>query len=304
MLRIAIPKGSLQEGAFRLFEMAEISIRRKSNRGYLLAIDDPRISEALLLRPQEIARYVMDGEFDLGITGCDWVRETEAVVQEVTDLKFSKRGWSPVKIVLATNNDNEVDLPKDIRPDAKIVTEYPRLTKRYFRNLNKRKVKIRMSHGATEGKVPRLADYLVDITETGETLKLNNMKIIDTILVSSTKLIANKASWENDEKRAAIEDIALLLKGVIKAIDDKALIKMNIPKDDLKELMVYIPALRPPTISSIYIGKDQQSEYDKGFEWIMVETVVRKSELNVILPNLRKLGARDILELSIAKMIP
>lgn len=303
MLRIAIPKGSLEEGAFRLFEMAEISIRRKSNRGYQLAIDDPRINEALLLRPQEIARYVMDGEFDLGITGCDWVRETETVVHEVTDLRFSKRGWSPVKIVLATNIENEVNLPEDIRPDAKIVTEYPRLTKRYFRNLNKRKVKIRMSHGATEGKVPRLADYLVDITETGETLRRNNMKIIDTILVSSTKLIANKTSWEDDEKRVAIEDIALLLQGVIKAMD-KALIKMNIPKDDLKKLMAYLPALRPPTISLIYIGKDQQSEYDKNLEWTMVETVVRKSELNEILPNLRELGARDIVELSISKMVP
>lgn len=300
MLRIAIPKGSLEEGTFRLFKNADIPILRKSNRDYNLRIDDPRVEEALLLRPQEIPRYISEGEFDLGITGYDWICETESVVQEVADLRFSKQSWSKVRIILATDGNNPVEKPEDIPVNSRIVTEYPRLTRRFFRKLGKAKVSIRLSYGATEVKVPRLADYFVDITETGETIRKNNNKIIATILTSSTKLIANKEAWNNPQKRQAIEEIALLLTGTIEAMD-KALIKMNIPAEKLDELIRYLPALRPPTINAVYFGA-YKGDIKSG-EWKMVETVVKKSELNIILPEIRKIGASDILEMAIAKKL-
>ena len=177
MLRLAIPKGSLEEGTFRLFEQADLPIRRKNGRDYNLFIKDPRVSEAMMLRPQEIATYIDEGEFDLGITGRDWIVETKSVVVEVADLVFSRGGWRKVMIVLATNQENPVKDVSEIEPDARVVTEYPRITKRFFQRLGKGRVRIRLSYGATEVKVPRLADYLVDVTETGATLVSNGKKI-------------------------------------------------------------------------------------------------------------------------------
>ncbi len=298
MLRLTVPKGSLENGTFELFKRADLPIMRSDERDYSLKINDPRIVETVLLRPQEIPRYVEEGEFDIGISGLDWIIETQSTVKEVADLKFSKQGWSAVEVVLATYESNPVERVEEIDPRARVVTEYPRLTKRFFRQNGKRKVSIRLSHGATEVKVPRLADYLVDVTETGTTLKRNGKKIIEVILKSSTKLIANVESWKDESKRKAIEEIAALLKGVI-AAQDKALIKMNVPKAKIKELVDYLPALRAPTISPFYSNK-----FYNGGEWMMIETVVEKNLLNVIIPEVKARGAKDILEINISKMIP
>lgn len=297
MLRIAIPKGSLEEGTFQLFQEANLKIRRKDSRDYNLVICDPRISESILLRPQEIASYVSEGEFDLGITGRDWIMETESAVKEVANLKFSRGGLGNVKIVLATNNDNPVNNVEDINPESKVVTEYPKITRRYFRKLGKGKIKLRMSYGATEVKVPRLADYLVDVTETGTTLVANGKKILDVILESSTLLIANLQSWNNLEKRQAIEDITELLLGVVRAREN-VMIKMNISKSKLEPLLSYLPALRSPTLSQLY-----QCNCDNE-NWYMVETVVEKSKLNILIPEIKKMGAKDILEVEVSKIIP
>ena len=241
MLKLAIPKGSLEEGTFTLFRQADLPIRRRNDRDYNLSIDDPRIIETFILRPKEIANYVSEGEFDLGITGLDWIKETEVAVKEVADLAFSRGGWNPIKIVLATDIENPINDVQNISPNARVATEYPRLTRRYFQKFGKRKIKIRMSEGATEIKVPRLADYLVDVTETGKTLIENGKKILDTILVSSTKLIANTESWENPEKRKAICEIAELLNGVVRA-KNKVLIKLNVGEENLKSVIDYLPA--------------------------------------------------------------
>jgi len=297
MLRIAIPKGSLEEGTFRLFEQANLQIRRKDSRDYNLVIRDPRISEAIMLRPQEIASYISEGEFDLGITGKDWIVETESAVKEVADLKFSRGGLGNVRIVLATDNSNPVNDVSGILPNARVVTEYPKITRRYFRGLGKGKIRLRMSYGATEVKVPRLADYLIDVTETGTTLIANGKKILDVILESSTLLIANMEAWDDSEKRQAIEEISELLLGVVRA-RDKVLIKMNVPEARLNALLLYLPALRSPTLSQLYSADDGQEK------WFMVETIVEKSKLNILIPEIKKMGATDILEVDVSKVIP
>lgn len=297
MLRIAIPKGSLEEGTFNLFKQANLTIRRRNDRDYNLSIDDPRITEAFLLRPREVANYVSEGEFDLGVTGVDWVKETEVVVKEVADLVFSRGGWNPIKIVLATNMDNPVNDVRDISPKDRVATEYPNLTRRYFEKLGKKEIRIRLSEGATEIKVPRLAEYLVDVTETGRTLRENGKKILDTILVSSTKLIANIDSWNNPEKRRAINEIAELLMGVVRA-RDRVLIKLNVSEENLEIVNDYLPAELAPTIS-LLMPRDKSLG-----EWYAIETVIQKSQLNIIIPELKRLGARNILEVDVKKVIP
>lgn len=298
MLRLAIPKGSLEEGTFKIFEQANLPIKRDNERGYNLFIDDPRISEAIMLRPQEIPKYIEESEFDLGITGYDWIVETEAAIKEVADLQFSKQGWRKVKIVLATDTNNPINDIEEIRVNSRVVTEYPRLTRRYFKSIGKGKVSIRGSYGATEVKVPRLADYLVDVTETGETLKRHGKKVLAVILESSTKLIANLESWQDQQKRQAIEEIVTLLTGVVKA-QDKVLIKMNVSAKNIESVINYLPSLRTPTISPLWAGSNGLNE-----EWLMIETVVNESKLNIVIPKIKELGARDILEINISKMIP
>ena len=295
-LRIAIPKGSLEEGTFSLFKQADLPIIRRSNRDYNLLIKDSRISETMMLRPQEIAGYVEGGEFDLGITGHDWVVEKKAKVVEVADLRFSKGGWNVVRIVLATDKNNPIKSIAEIDPNARVVTEYSSITRRYFKRIGKEKARIRMSYGATEIKVPRLAEYLIDVTETGTTLQANGKKILDVILESSTRLIANRKSWANPKKRQAMEEIKELLLGVIRA-KGKVLIKMNIAETKLESLLEYLPALESPTYSPLF----SQNNAEKNFS---VETIVEKSQLNIIIPEIRKLGAKGILEVDVSKVIP
>jgi len=300
MLKLALPKGSLEEGTFRLFEKANMPIYRRNERDLELKIDDPRISKTIMLRPQEIPKYVEEGDFDLGITGWDWVREREAVVEVVKDLGYSKRGWGKVKIVLATDDQNPIEKLEDINAArSRVITEYPRITRNFFRKIGKGKVSIRFSYGATEGKVPALADYFVDVVETGETLRRNRNKVLAIILESSTKLISNKESWGNDEKRQAIEEVSLLLSSVIEA-ENKILIKMNVSKENIEKLVDFLPSLRSPTVSPLYPNGSVNSP---GKEWFMVETVVEKSRLNILIPQIKSLGARDILEIDISKMV-
>ena len=289
MLNLALPKGSLEEQTLSLFKTADLEVKA-AYREYNPRIDDPRIGKVKILRPQEIPKYVEEGYFDLGISGHDWVLESGADVIEIAELPYSRQGTGIVRIVVAVPIDSEVDDAKDIRPNSRISTEFPNLTKEYFQRLGI-PVRIFYSHGATEAKVPELMDVIVDLTETGETLRRNGLKIIGTILESSPRLIANESSWNDPEKRRAMEEIRTLLLGVIAAMG-KVLLSMNVPEDKLDSVVEMLPAMKKPTISRLY-----DSTY------YAVETVADKNDVNVLLPKLKSRGAEDILELNITKIV-
>ncbi len=290
MITIVIPKGSLEAQTLLLFKQADLEIK-VTNREYNPSIEDPRIERVKILRPQEIPEYVEKGYFDLGITGRDWIAERGADVVEIADLSYSKMAEKEgaVKIVLAVPTDRaEINEAKDVPPQSKISTEYPKLTKSFFDNLGI-PVQIFFSYGATEAK--DMMDAIVELTETGETLRKNNWRIIHTILESHTKLIANKDSWNDSSKRAEIEEIKTLLSGVIEA-RGKVLLSMNVAGTKLKEVMSALPAMKKPTISQLY----EQDYY-------AVETVVSKREVNVLIPKLKSMGAEDIIEMNITKIV-
>ncbi len=289
MLDIAIPKGSLEEQTLLLFKQADLEIK-KTDREYNPTIKDPRIKKVKILRPQEIPKYVEEGYFDLGISGKDWVMESESDVIEVADMFYSKMGEGIVKIVVAVPNNQDIKSGKGIRPGSRVSTEYPKLTKKFFDRLGI-PVDIRYSYGATEAKVPELVDVIVDLTETGSTLRKNGLKIVDTILESNTKLIANKKSWKDPAKRKEIEEIKILLLAVLEA-RGKVFIVMNIPEDKLDSVVSALPAMKKPTVSKLY-----KSDY------YAVESVVSKSEINILIPKLKSLGAEDILEMDITKIV-
>jgi ATP phosphoribosyltransferase len=292
MLRLAIPKGSLEEKTFQLFEKAGLPIRTGGGRNYHFWIDDPRISEVFMLRSQEVASYIASGEFDLGPSGWDWVVETRSAVETVADLEFSRNGWNKVKIVLATSAENPVQNPQEINVGSKVVTEYLHIARRYFRSLEKGKIRIKLSYGATEAKVPRLADYLIDVTDSGETLKRNNKKILDVLLESSTLLIANPLSLRNPVKSQAIKEIAELLMRVVRA-RDKTLLKMNISINKLDAILNYLPSAKAPSVVPLV---------KKG--WFSVETLLQKSEMNIILPKIKSFGAINVIETDADKYSP
>ncbi len=290
MITIVIPKGSLEAQTLLLFKQADLEIK-VTNREYNPSIEDPRIERVKILRPQEIPEYVEKGYFDLGITGRDWIAERGADVVEIADLSYSKMAEKEgaVKIVLAVPADRtEINEAKDVPPQSKISTEYPKLTKSFFDNLGI-PVQIFFSYGATEAK--DMMDGIVELTETGETLRKNNWRVIHTILESHTKLIANKDSWNDSSKRAEIEEIKTLLSGVIEA-RGKVLLSMNVAETKLKEVMSALPAMKKPTISQLY----EQDYY-------AVETVVSKREVNVLIPKLKSMGAEDIIEMNITKIV-
>ena len=289
MLDIAIPKGSLEEQTLLLFRQADLEIR-KTDREYNPTVKDPRIKKVKILRPQEIPKYIEEGYFDLGISGRDWVIESGAEVVEVADMFYSKQGEGIVKIIVAVPDNQNVKSAKDIKPGSRVSTEYPKLTKRFFDDLGI-PVDIRYSYGATEAKVPELVDVIVDLTETGSTLRKNGLKIVDTILESNTKLIANKKSWKDPAKRKEIEEIKILLLAVLEA-RGKVYIIMNVPEDKLDNIVNTLPAMKQPTVSKLY-----KSEY------YAVGTVVSKSEINILIPKLKSLGAEDILEMDITKIV-
>ncbi len=289
MISIALPKGSLEEQTLALFREADLAVRR-TDRDYSPVIRDDRIGKVTILRPQEIPQYVAMGYFDLGISGLDWVHETGADVVEVAKLTYSKTGEGTVRIVVAVHASDPADDVGAIRPGARVTTEYPRLTERFFADLG---IDVRLfpSYGASEAKVPDLMDVVVDLTETGTTLRKNGLKIIGQIMESYTVIVANREAWADPVRRKAIDEVTTLLLGVLDA-RSRTLLSMNVPAGMMDTVMAALPALKRPTVSALY-----------GVDYYSVETVVKKAEVNRLIPLLKEAGAEDILELPIAKII-
>jgi ATP phosphoribosyltransferase len=291
MLRLVIPKGSLEQQTLRLFEEADLRVRRGSDRDYHGTIDDERIERVSLLRPQEIPTYVQDGLFDLGITGQDWIAETEADVEVLATLPYAKSGTGHgTRIVLAVPADHPADSARELPAGSRISTEFDRLTRRYFEELEI-DVHVVWSFGATEAKVPEIVDAIVDITETGSTLRAHGMKIIETLMTSDPVLVANHAAAADPDKRRAMDDITTLLLGALRA-EGRVLIKLNVAEPDLAAVLEVVPSMKSPTVSKLQEG---------GFA---IETVVEKARVNRLIPELKARGASDILELSISKIVP
>jgi ATP phosphoribosyltransferase len=290
MLRLVLPKGSLEKATLDLFEAADLHVRRDSVVTYRADIVDPRIDEVRILRPQEIPRYVADGLFDLGITGRDWVEETASDVVSLGELHYSKASHNPVRIVVAVGSDSPVQSAADLVDGVRVSTEYPELTRQFFEKLGI-EADIRLSYGATEAKVPDIVDCIVDLTETGRALRAAGLKIIDTVLTSYTELVANPASYENPVKQHAMHQIRTLLEGVLEA-RGKVLVKLNVPTDRLDRVIDLLPAMKAPTVNELYAAS--------GYA---VETVVPKATINVLIPALSDAGATDIIELPISKIV-
>lgn len=292
MLKIVLPKGSLESMTLDLFEQADLAVQRGSERDYHGTIDDPRIERVSILRPQEIPRYVQEGFFDLGITGQDWVDETDADVEVLTELKYSGRaGGAVVKIVLAVPVESPAERADQMPAGSRISTEYPQMTRRLFDKLG---IPIRVfeSYGATEAKVPSIVDAVVELTETGSTLRRNGLKIIETLLESQTVLIANGDAATDPAKRKAMEQLQILLLGAM-AARGRVLVKLNVSESNLPRVLEILPAMKAPTISKLTT--------DDAYA---IETVVEKSKINVLIPQLKERGATDILELPLSKIVP
>ena len=287
-IRFVIPKGSLEEQTIKFLKLADLEVIRKSPSDYSPTIKDFRISTVKVLRPQEIPQYVAAGYFDLGITGLDWVRQTESEVQIIAELRYSKTGSEKVKIVLAVHEQSAIRSPLDLKPSSRISTEYPNLAKQYFEQMGV-SVDIFLSYGATEAKVPDIMDGIVELTETGETLKRGGLKEIDVILESSTVLIANEGSYV--AKRRSIDGIKTLILGAIDA-QNRALVKMNVPEKKLEEIIAILPTMKAPSVAKLY-----------NADYYAVESVVSKEQINELIPKLKQHGAEDILELSISKIV-
>jgi ATP phosphoribosyltransferase len=290
VLRLVLPKGSLERATLELFEAADLAVSRSSGVDYRASIEDPRIDEVRILRPQEIPRYVAEGTFDLGITGRDWIEETSSEVISLCQLHYSKATARPIKMVLAVPNDSTFQRVEDLPAGVRVSTEYPDLTRRFF---EKRGVdaRIELSYGATEAKVPDIVDAIVELTETGSSLRAAGMKIVETILVSYTELVANPAAYADPEKRHAMEQISTLLLGTLEA-RGRVLVKLNVAEDKLDGVIEILPAMKSPTVSKLF-----------GEAAYAVETVVPKSEINTLIPALKDHGATDIIELPISKIV-
>jgi ATP phosphoribosyltransferase len=291
MLKLVIPKGSLEQQTLRLFEEADLRVRRGSDRDYHGTIDDERIERVSLLRPQEIPLYVQDGLFDLGITGQDWIAETAADVEVLTPLSYAKSGSGHgTKVVLAVPADHPANSAKEMPPGSRISTEFESLTKRYFEDLGI-DVHVVWSFGATEAKVPEIVDAIVDITETGSTLRAHGMKVIETLMTSEPVLVANREAAADPVKRGAMDDITTLLLSALRA-EGRVLIKMNVGEADLQQVLEVVPAMKSPTVAQLQEG---------GYA---IETVVEKAQVNRLIPLLKAKGATDILEIPISKIVP
>ena len=290
MLSLVLPKGSLEKATFELFNAADLSVRRSSDRDYRASIEDPRIDKVRVLRPQEIPTYLEQGLFDLGITGRDWISETNADVVSLGELKYSKATSNPVRVIMAVPQDAPWQKVSDLPDGVRISTEFPALTDRFLAQHGV-KAKVVPSYGATEAKVPDIVDVIVDLTETGSSLRKNGLRILDTLLTSYTELVANREAYDNPEKRAAMEDIALLLQGVIRARGN-VLIKLNVPAGQLQDVLNVVPSMASPTVTPL-----------AGGEMFAVESVVAKVGINELIPNVKAAGGRDILEIPISKII-
>jgi ATP phosphoribosyltransferase len=291
MLKLVIPKGSLEEQTLKLFDAADLHVRRGSARDYHGTVDDDRIDRVSVLRPQEIPTYVEEGLFDLGITGEDWIAETSADVEVLATLSYAKTGTGHgTRIVLAVPNEHPANGAAEMPPGSRISTEFVRLTERHFEQLGV-PVKVSWSYGATEAKVPEIVDAIVDVTETGGTLRAHGMKIIETLLTSQPVLVANREAAADPVKRGAMDDLTTLLLGALRA-EGRVLIKLNVTEDDLERVLKVVPSMKAPTVSPLADG---------GFA---LEAVVEMRGVNRLIPELKAAGATDILELPITKIVP
>jgi ATP phosphoribosyltransferase len=286
-LKLGIPKGSLENATVELFRRAGFNITT-SSRSYFPAIDDVEI-ECMLIRAQEMARYVEDGVLDAGLTGRDWVLENEADVQVVADLIYAKQSFGRVRWVLAVPDGSAFHSVKDLQGKI-IATELVGATKRYL-DMHGVSAKVEFSWGATEVKPPVLADAIVEVTETGSSLRANKLRIIDTVIESNTQLVANRDSWADDWKRRKLEDIRMLLEGAINALGKVGLM-LNVRKQDLQQVLAVLPALKNPTIS--HLSDD---------EWLAVNTILDESTVRTILPRLKEAGAQGIVEYPLNKIV-
>jgi ATP phosphoribosyltransferase len=288
VLNIGLPKGSLQDSTLHLFRKAGFTVDVGS-RSYIPAIDDPELS-GLLIRAQEVARYVQDGILDMGLTGRDWVLEQNARVKEVCPLLYARGGLRPVRWVVAVPNDSPIRRLQDLQ-GKRIATELVQFTRRYLKEKGI-KAQVEFSWGATEVKAPRLADAIVELTETGSSLRANNLRIVETILESTTVLIANRDSWKDPWKRQKIENVAMLLQGALRA-EEKVGLKMNVGRADLDRVLRVLPAMQNPTISTLS---------EAG--WFSLEVIVDEKTVRELIPVLKKEGASGIVEYPLNKVIP
>jgi ATP phosphoribosyltransferase len=289
ILQLGIPKGSLQEATFELLDKAGFSFSVQS-RSYFPSTDDAEL-EAMLVRAQEMAKYVEDGVFDAGITGKDWIMETEADVHPVADLIYSKRSMRPVRWVLAVPENSDIHSVEDLQ-GKRIATEVVNLANRW---LEKHGVEanIEFSWGATEAKAPDLVDAIIEVTETGTSLRANNLRVVEVLMESNTQLIANHEAWQDPWKRQKIENISMLLKGAIRA-EARVVLKMNARREDASEIIELLPALRRPTVSSLSSTDD----------WVAIETVIEERQVRSIIPELKRAGAEGLIEYPLNKIIP
>jgi ATP phosphoribosyltransferase len=280
MLKLVLPKGSLEKATLELFEAADLRVSRDSSVQYKASIDDPRVAEVRILRPQEIPMYVAEGLFDLGITGRDWIEETDSKVESLGELKYSKVTTNPVRIVVGVPQDSPYTGVSDLPQGVRVSSEYPELTKRFFAEKGI-EADIRLSYGATEAKVPDIVDCIVDITETGNAIRAAGL----------TELIANPASFADPAKAHAMRQLQILLQGVLEA-RGRVLVKLNIPADRLNAVIDILPSMKSPTVNELFGGA--------GYA---VESVVEKRKINVLIPALSDAGATDIIELPISKIV-
>jgi ATP phosphoribosyltransferase len=290
VLKLVLPKGSLERATLDLFEAADLAVNRSSAVDYKATIADRRIDDVRILRPQEIPRYVAEGLFDLGITGRDWVEETSAEVVSLGELRYSKASARPIRLVVAVPADSPVERVADLPQGVRVSTEYPELTRRFFQK-HGIDADVRLSYGATEAKVPDIVDCIVEITETGRALRAAGLKIVDEILQSYTELVANPAAHADRGKRHAMQQIKVLLDGVLEA-RGKVLVKLNVGPADLEAVIRLVPSMKAPTVSEL--------SGDGGYA---VESVVAKSEINTLIPALKDAGASDIIELPLSKIV-
>ena len=285
---LGLPKGSLQDSTFSMMKKAGFTISSGS-RSYVPNVDDPEIG-ARLIRAQEISRYVEQGMLDAGLTGHDWVIENQSDVVEVANLVYAKQGLRPVRWVLAVPNDSTVKTVKDLE-GKRIATEAVGIAKQYLKK-NGVNAEVEFSWGATEVKAPELVDAIIEITETGSSLRANNLRIVDTCLESTTRFIANKQSWQDPWKKKKIEQIAMLLKGAL-AAETKVLLKMNVQQDIISKVTKLLPALHAPTVNPL-----------SSNGWSSIESVVDETVVRGLIPQLKEAGAEGIIEIPLNKVVP
>jgi ATP phosphoribosyltransferase len=286
-----LPKGSLEKATLELFESADLTVSRSSAVEYRASIDDPRVESVRILRPQEIPMYVAEGRFDLGITGRDWIEETASDVVSLGELRYSKATSRPIRMVVAVAGDSPVQSVEELGNGVRVSTEYPNVTRRFFESKGI-EADIRLSYGATEAKIPDIVDCIVEITETGRAIRAAGLKVIDEVLQSYTELVANPLAHADPDKRKAMEQLKVLLDGVLEA-RGRVLVKLNVARGDLDAVTALLPSMKAPTVSEL--------AHDGGYA---VETVVAKAEINILIPALKDAGASDIIELPLSKIVP